>query len=154
MNLRTKLLIFLWYVSNSWAEPETRKIVGLEIKTGTLAWAGTNDRITLSICDNESTCCYMNDVDDPNVDDHEPGHIDVYTDTELRGCNQFHLKSIFKIVAEISGSDGWNPEWFKIEMDDFVYFECDNLSGAWVDDGIPTEFRNCKGPDEIGQKFE
>merc|ERR1712107_258257 len=102
-----KIYLILLYITSiisiTIVNPDTRAIVGLEIKTRDILYGGTNDRVSLSICDHESKCCYLDDVDNPKVDDHEPGHIDGYTENDLKGCNHFQLKSVYKIVAEVSG---------------------------------------------------
>ena len=108
-------------------------VTEISTKTGSMRHAGTNDAVSIKICDGKEICC-TTFLDTSGHDDHEKGHVDVFADPEdLASCisTRMNMKGGLTATLEKDGSDGWYAEWAQITLARGYAFTC--TFGIWLD---------------------
>ena len=94
--------------------------------------AGTNDPVTITICDVSGGCC-SNHLNIQGYNDREPGHVDTYNNPDVLGqCYNFvPAAGDLTVTLDKTKSNGWNVQWAKVIMSGGKTFTCN--FNVWLD---------------------
>jgi len=108
-------------------------ITEISTETGSMRHAGTNDPVTITVCDVSGGCC-SNPLNVPGYDDRVQGHVDTYNGPDVLGqCYDFvPARGDLTVTLEKTRSNGWNVQWTKIELSGGRTFTCN--FNIWLDD--------------------
>ena len=106
-------------------------VTEISTKTGSMKNAGTDDYVSLTVCDTTGACC-TTALDNKSVDDRQKGRVDTFADSLVLG-DCFNARLDGQLTATLSKlkSDGWYVEWAKIKLSSGKSFTC--LFNSWLD---------------------
>ena len=109
-----------------------QSITEISAQTGWHKNAGTDDPVTISVCDVSGDCC-SNSLNIPDHDDRVQGHLDTYSGPVVLGqCFNFvPTRGDLTVALEKPGSDGWNVQWTKVKLSGGRTFTCN--FNIWLD---------------------
>ena len=87
--------------------------------------------LRLAICGpKNSDCCHVSDLDDRENVDFRLGAIDVFSGTDLAGCQNFKLPSLAWFEIENWNTpgyseDGWEGEYIQVHFNNKTRLQCD-----------------------------
>ena len=97
------------------------KLVELQCKTQFVPHADMiNGHLNFNIC-GTSGCCFIDEINDPNIHNWQQGALDSFTGTELQECNGFDIPDggLSSFTISHSGDDAWGGEqldsWSKVD---------------------------------------
>ena len=107
-------------------------VTEISVKTGSIKWAGTDDKVSITICDASENCC-STPLNNPG-NDRAKGAVDVYTNPDTLGaCSEAAMaKGDLTVTLAKERSDGWYVDWAEIQLAGGMSYSC--LFDLWLDD--------------------
>jgi len=107
-------------------------VTSITTKTGSSRSSGTDDSVTMSVCDGEGTCCSTTTLDNPG-DDFKRGAANTFTNPKGLGeCLTTAMTGPIRATLSKTGSDGWYVDWAQVQLARGVFHTCNFTS--WLDD--------------------
>ena len=107
-------------------------VIQINTKTGSRAWADTNDNIRMTICDASGSCCKTDVLDDKARDDFKRGAVDDFMDPQVLGeCRTMEMRGPLTATLDLEKTDGWYVKWAKIYLQEGRDFLCN--FNTWLD---------------------
>ena len=124
-----KVIYLIYYLpQNSFLDVGVTRIT---TKTGTSRSSGTNDNVSMGVCDGNGTCC-STVLNNPG-DDRKVGRVDTYTNPKGLGeCFTTAMRGPIRATLSKDGSDGWYVNWAQVQLAKGVFHTCNFTS--WLDD--------------------
>lgn len=114
-------------------QPAIGKIREIETKTGFGLDKGYEiGKLRLQICsdDNETVCCEIDELRNKGKKNFQPGAVDHFSESTLRGCRNFPLAHLHKLKVQHYGASYiWNGKKVNIHLDNATTLHCPLTSG-------------------------
>ena len=107
-------------------------VTEISVKTGSMKWADTDDKVSITICDASENCC-TTPLNKPG-NDRVKGAVDVYTNPDnLGACSGVAMnKGDLTVTLAKERSDGWYVDWAEIKLARGMSYSC--LFDLWLVD--------------------
>ena len=126
------------------ARSAIREISSIEIKTGTIKNAETDERIDLEINCGSRRTCFIKELDNPSKKDFQSGNTDIFSGSMIGNCQGLRCDEPPRMTLIHHGTDGWFCDNVKINFrQGGRSSSCTGHVNAWLDDPDDGDLVGC-----------